>query len=113
MKNVSVLTALTAAWILGSGAARADATPLVNTQWIKGNACQPGIVVQDIRNQLDGHSKIAYLRGHIPCAGYIDYMIDGWLTMVNNIPGLLPPTKDLEKLFGCLGISYNDLVVSY
>lgn len=113
MKNVSVLTALTAAWILGSGAAWADATPLVNTQWIKGNACQPGIVVLDIRNQLDGHSKIDYLRGHIPCAVYSDYMKDGWRTKVNNIPGMLPPTKDLEKLIGSLGISNNDHVVIY
>ena len=100
MKNVSVLTALTAAWILGSGVAWADATPLVNTQWIKGNACQPGVVILDIRNQLDGHSKIDYLRGHIPCAVYSDYMKDGWRTKVNNIPGMLPPARPVDAKAG-------------
>lgn len=114
MKKVTVLTALTAAWILSGGVALADsATPLVNTQWIKGNACKPGVVILDIRNQLDGHTKIDYLRGHIPCAVYSDYMKDGWRTKVNNIPGMLPPVKNLETLIGSLGISNNDHVVIY
>ncbi|MHB0974759.1 MAG: sulfurtransferase [Thiobacillus sp.] len=114
MKKLTVSTAITAAWILGGGVALADsATPLVNVQWVKENACKPGVVILDIRNQLDGHTKVDYLRGHIPCAVYSDYMKDGWRTKVNNIPGMLPPVPALEKLIGSLGISNSDHVVIY
>ncbi|MDA8214084.1 MAG: sulfurtransferase [Nitrospiraceae bacterium] len=88
-------------------------TPLVNINWIKENSCKPGIVVLDIRNELSGDSKDDYLKGHIPCAIYSDYMKDGWRTKVNNIPGMLPPVPQIEKLIGSLGIDNNTYVVIY
>lgn len=106
---------LTVAWLAAASTTvfAASATPLVDTNWIKQNSCKPGIVVLDIRNQLDGHSKMDYLRGHIPCAVYSDYMKDGWRAKVNNIPGMLPPLPQIEKLIGSLGIDDNSHVVIY
>ncbi len=106
---------LTVAWLAAASTTvfAASATPLVDTNWIKQNSCKPGIVVLDIRNQLDGHSKMDYLRGHIPCAIYSDYMKDGWRAKVNNIPGMLPPLPQIEKLIGSLGIDDNSHVVIY
>lgn len=112
MKQILFLTVacLTA---ISTTAFAASASPLVDTNWIKQNSCKPGIVVLDIRNQLDGHSKMDYLRGHIPCAVYSDYMKDGWRAKVNNIPGMLPPLPQIEKLIGSLGIDDNNHVVIY
>ncbi|MES2364876.1 MAG: sulfurtransferase [Pseudomonadota bacterium] len=106
---------LTVAWLAAASTTvfAANATPLVDTNWIKQNSCKPGIVVLDIRNQLDGHSKMDYLRGHIPCAVYSDYMKDGWRAKVNGIPGMLPPLPQIEKLIGSLGIDDNSHVVIY
>ncbi|MHB1175156.1 MAG: sulfurtransferase [Sulfuriferula sp.] len=106
---------LTVAWLAVASTTvfAASTTPLVDTNWIKQNSCKPGIVVLDIRNQLDGHSKMDYLRGHIPCAVYSDYMKDGWRAKVNNIPGMLPPLPQIEKLIGSLGIDNNSHVVIY
>lgn len=106
---------LTVAWLAAASTTvfAASATPLVDANWIKQNSCKPGIVVLDIRNQLDGHSKMDYLRGHIPCAVYSDYMKDGWRAKVNGIPGMLPPLPQIEKLIGSLGIDDNSHVVIY
>ncbi len=112
MKRILFLTVVWLATASATAFAVAD-SPLVDTNWIKQNSCKPGIVVLDIRNQLDGHSKIDYLRGHIPCAIYSDYMKDGWRAKVNNIPGMLPPIPQIEKLIGSLGIDDNSHVVIY
>ncbi|MHB1244930.1 MAG: sulfurtransferase [Sulfuriferula sp.] len=112
MKQILFLTVV---WLAAASTTvfAASATPLVDTNWIKQNSCKPGIVVLDIRNQLDGHSKMDYLRGHIPCAVYSDYMKDGWRAKVNGIPGMLPPLPQIEKLIGSLGIDDNSHVVIY
>lgn len=112
MKQILFLTVACLA-VISTTAFAASASPLVDTNWIKQNSCKTGIVVLDIRNQLDGHSKMDYLRGHIPCAVYSDYMKDGWRTKVNNIPGMLPPLPQIEKLIGSLGIDDNSHVVIY
>jgi thiosulfate/3-mercaptopyruvate sulfurtransferase len=112
MKQILLLTMACLASITTTAFA-ASASPLVDTNWIKQNSCKAGIVVLDIRNQLDGHSKMDYLRGHIPCAVYSDYMKDGWRAKVNNIPGMLPPLPQIEKLIGSLGIDDNSHVVIY
>ena len=106
---------LTAVWLASTGGAAFASTdgPLVDTSWIKQNSCKSDVVVLDIRNELDGHSKMDYLRGHIPCAVYSDYMKDGWRAKVNNIPGMLPPLPQIEKLIGRLGIDGNTQVVIY
>jgi thiosulfate/3-mercaptopyruvate sulfurtransferase len=96
-----------------SSAAFAKVTPLVDVNWIKNNSCNDGVRVLDIRNPLDGGSKTDYLKGHIPCAVYTDYLKGGWRTKVKDVVGQLPPTPKLEKLIGDLGIDNNTHVVIY
>ena len=98
---------------IGSALAATSAPPLVDVDWVKANSCKPGVVVLDIRNQLDGHTRTDYLRGHIPCAVYSDYLKDGWRSKVNNVIGQLSPVPKLEKLIGDLGISNKTHVVIY
>jgi len=84
----------------------------VDVEWIKANSCGEGVRVLDIRNSLDGGSQTDYLRGHIPCAVYTDYMKDGWRAAdQNKTPGQLAPTGNLEKLIGGLGIGNATHVV--
>lgn len=110
MKNVASVLAM----LLVSGLTQAaDITPLVDVDWIKAHSCDDGVAVLDIRNDLDGGSKTDYLRGHIPCAVYTDYLKGGWRGMVSNVPGQLAPTADLEKLIGGLGIDNDTHVVIY
>ncbi len=97
----------------GGSVLAASAQPLVNVDWIKANSCKPGVVVLDVRSSIDGGSQIDYLRGHIPCAIYSDYMKGGWRTKVDNVPGMLPPVPQIAKVIGDLGIDNNTHVVIY
>jgi thiosulfate/3-mercaptopyruvate sulfurtransferase len=101
------------ALLLGaSPLALADSQPLVDVAWIKANSCNDDVRVLDIRNDLDGGSRTDYLRGHIPCAVYTDYMKDGWRAKdKNGIPGQLAPVDKLEQLIGGLGIGSDTHVV--
>jgi thiosulfate/3-mercaptopyruvate sulfurtransferase len=91
----------------------ADITPLVDVDWVKANGCNKEVVLLDIRNEFSGASKFDYLRGHIPCAVYSDYVKDNWRTEVDGVPGQLPPKAQLEKLIGGLGIDNDSHVVIY
>lgn len=91
----------------------ASAPPLVDVAWVKANSCKSGVVVLDIRNKLDGHSRIDYLRGHIPCAVYSNYLKAGWRSKVDGVIGQLSPVPKLEKLIGSLGINNKTHVVIY
>ena len=95
------------------GTALAASQPLVDANWVKENSCKPGVVVLDIRSAIDGGSEVDYLRGHIPCAIYSDYMKGGWRAKVDNVPGMLPPLPQIEKLIGSLGIDNQAHVVIY
>ena len=101
------------ALLLGaSPLALADSQPLVDVEWIKANSCNDGVRVLDIRNELDGGSRTDYLREHIPCAVYTDYMKDGWRAKdKNGVPGQLAPVDKLETLIGGLGIGNDTHVV--
>jgi len=88
-------------------------TPLVDIEWIKAHSCDDGVRVLDIRNPLDGGSRTDYLKGHIPCAVYTDYLKGGWRTLVNKVVGQLPPTDKIAKLIGDLGIDNKTHVVVY
>jgi len=101
------------ATLLGLSSVAWGATPLVDADWMKSNSCNSDVRVLDIRNALDGGSKTDYMRGHIPCAVYTDYLKGGWRTMVNKVPGQLPPTNKIAKLIGDLGIDNNTHVVIY
>lgn len=86
--------------------------PLVDVDWVKQNACEQNVVVLDTRNKkIDAQSKYNYLKGHIPCSVYTDYVKGGWRMKVNNIPGMLPPVDKLEKLIGGLGIDNDTYVI--
>jgi len=99
--------------MLGVGnSAWAASEPLVDVDWIKKNSCADNVRVLDIRNELDGGSRTDYLRGHIPCAVYTDYLKGGWRAEDNNkVPGQLAPTDKLETLIGSLGIDNDTHVV--
>ena len=97
----------------GGTALAASSQPLVDANWVKENSCKPGVVVLDIRSAIDGGSQLDYLRGHIPCAIYSDYMKGGWRAKVNNVPAMLPPLPQISKLIGSLGIDNNSHVVIY
>lgn len=102
-------------WVAAGGGAAwaASSQPLVDAAWVKANSCKPGVVVLDIRSKIDGGSQIEYLRGHVPCAVYSDYMKGGWRAKVKDVPGMLPPAARLEKLIGSLGIDNHTHVVIY
>ncbi len=107
-------TKLAVALAFGLMARVADAaTPLVDVHWIKAHSCDDNVRVLDVRSKVDGGSKAAYLKGHIPCAVYTDYAAAGWRAKVNNVPGMLSPVPKLEKLIGSLGIDNNTHVVIY
>ena len=89
------------------------ATPLVDVAWVKDHSCDANVRVLDIRNPLDGGSRTDYLKGHIPCAVYTDYLKGGWRGLVNKVPGQLPPTDKISKLIGDLGIDNKTHVVIY
>lgn len=111
LSRIALMMAMLFTGIASSMAA--SAPPLVDAAWVKANSCKPGVVVLDIRNALDGHSRIDYLRGHIPCAVYSNYLKAGWRSKVDGVVGQLSPTPKLEKLIGGLGIGNNTHVVIY
>jgi thiosulfate/3-mercaptopyruvate sulfurtransferase len=84
---------------------------LVDANWLEGQLGQPGLVVLDIRNKIDGGSRQVFEAGHIPGSVYSDYLADGWRVARNDVPGMLPPVPDLERLIGGLGIGNDSHVV--
>lgn len=65
-------------WIGSSPYAANNPGPLVDTDWVKQNACEAGIRLLDIRSEkIDGQSKPDYLKSHIPCAVHTDYIKGG------------------------------------
>lgn len=103
---------ITALAIMGFGsAALAAAQPLVDADWLQANLDQPGLVVLDVRNGIDGGSRAVFEAGHVPGAVYSDYLNDGWRVERDGVPGMLPPVPDLEKLIGGLGISNASRVI--
>lgn len=87
------------------------ATPLVDADWLHAKLGKPGLVVLDIRNKIDGGSRQVFEAGHIPGAVYSNYLTDGWRATSNGVPGMLPPTADLARLIGGLGIGNSSHVV--
>jgi len=86
--------------------------PLVDVAWVKNNIQTSGVVLLDVRGNLEGLSKADYLREHIPGAVYTDYLKDGWRAKdKNGTPGMLAPTDKLEALIGGLGIDNSSHVV--
>ena len=78
---MKLITGLVAVSALALSSQAFSATPLVDVNWVKQHSCDDNVRVLDIRNALDGGSRSAYLKGHIPCAVYTDYLKGGWRTM--------------------------------
>ncbi len=107
-KPLTLILALTAPSLF----AAQSLAPLVNADWLAKHACEPGVVVLDIRSEkIDGQGKFDYLKGHIPCAVHTDYAKAGWRVKRGNVPAVLPPVDKLESLIGGLGIDGNSRVV--
>lgn len=86
--------------------------PLVDAAGLQAIACEPGVVVLDVRSEkIDGQSSTDYSQGHVPCAIHSDYVKGGWRAKVNGVPGMLPSVQQLEALIGGLGIDNNTRVV--
>jgi len=86
------------------------AEPLVDAAWVRANLDWDGIVILDATS-----NPAAYAQGHIPGAVFTHYGKDGWRIEGKKngrkVPGMLPPTADLERLIGGLGIGNADQVV--
>lgn len=68
-------------------------------------------VVLDVRSGANGAGLAAYEAGHIPGARHTDYAADGWRQKVGDVPGLLPDTQHLEKLFSKLGLRPDQAII--
>lgn len=107
-----LFAAVSAVALLGFSGLASAAQPLVDVDWVKSHSCDQGVRVLDIRNPLDGGSQTDYLRGHIPCAVYTNYLKGGWRAAdKHKTPGQLAPVDKLEKLIGGLGIGNDTHVV--
>ena len=92
-------------------AAGAQASPLVDADWLAANLDDSDIAVLDIRNDIDGGSLEVYENGHIPGAVYTNYLQDGWRTKIDGVPAMVPSLAQLEAIIGNLGVEEDDHVV--
>lgn len=112
MDMATRLLGLALALVLAPLAVQADGLqPLVSAGWLHDNLEREGLVVLDIRNAIDGGSRTTFEKGHIPGAVYSSYTGDGWRVKKGDVPGMLPPVEDLERLIGGLGIDNDTDVV--
>jgi thiosulfate/3-mercaptopyruvate sulfurtransferase len=104
--------AVIAAGLLLTGAAHAERLtdkPLVDAAWLTENLGNDSLVVLDIRDLVE--SADPYAAGHIPGAIPARYSEAGWRTTVDNIPGMLPPTEQIEASIAALGVDDDSQVV--
>lgn len=112
MNKATRIAALALALLLAPLAARAEGLqPLVSAEWLHANLEREGLVVLDIRNAIDGGTRATFEDGHIPGAVYSSYTADGWRVKRGEVPGMLPPVEDLERLIGGLGIDNGTDVI--
>ena len=98
-----------AAGVATSAFAQEQATPLVDTSWLKTHVANDNVVVVDIRDKVAETDLGA--QPYIAKAVVAPYATAGWRTEVQGIPGMLPSTEELAKLIGSLGIDTDDHVV--
>lgn len=111
MKSL-LASALAGIVVAFAGIAHADRLtdqPLVDSQWLKDHLGNESLVVLDIRDKAKGQDP--YAEGHIPTAISARYSEAGWRATVNDIPGMLPPKAEIEKLIQSLGIDNDSHVV--
>lgn len=87
------------------------AEPLVDAAWLSQNLATDNLVVLDIRDPAEDGAAEPFPLGHVPGSIHVSYAKGGWRTTVDGIPGMLPPTADLQALIGGAGIGNDDHVV--
>lgn len=86
-----------------------DVTPLVTADWVKTHAGDEHVVLLDIRDDIDKTDlgTTPYIAGAVVAP----YASAGWRTEVDGVPAQIPPTEQIAKLIGDLGIGGDDHVV--
>jgi len=108
----AIIGSVLALGLLLTGAANAERLtdkPLVDAAWLTENLGQEDLVVLDIRDAANNVDP--YAEGHVPGAISARYSEAGWRTTVNGIPGMLPPTEQIEKVIQNLGVNDDSHVV--
>jgi thiosulfate/3-mercaptopyruvate sulfurtransferase len=87
----------------------AEATPLVDTAWLKIHGKDKNVVLLDIRDKIAeaGVGTKPYIEGAIVAP----YAMAGWRIATNGVPGMLPPAENVAKLIGDIGMHNDDHVV--
>lgn len=101
-----------AAALLLTGAAQAERLtdkPLVDAAWLSQNLGNDRLVVIDIRDLTEAGDP--YVAGHIPGAVSAKYSQTPWRVTVDNVPGMLPPTEQIEATIAALGVDDETQVV--
>jgi len=106
---LGTLAAVALLSVVPAQAERLTDKPLVDSAWLASQLGNPSLVVIDIRDAVDG--KNPYDAGHVPGAIDAKYSEYGWRTTVDNIPGMLPPTEQIESLIAKLGVNNDSQVV--
>ncbi len=83
------------------------ADPLVSAEWLKSNADK--VVILDIRDKVaeTDLGTTPYIAGAVVAP----YASAGWRVAVDGVPAQIPPTDQIAKLIGDLGIDNDDHVV--
>ena len=108
---VAIAAALVALVFISVAARAAEVQPLVSPAWLNEHIKDSDLVVLDIRSDRNGGGQRAYAEAHIPGSVFSDYDKGGWRVTRNNVPFMVPPAADLEKLIGSLGIGQDSHVV--
>lgn len=106
---LGTLAAVALLSVVPAQAERLTDKPLVDSAWLAGQLGNPSLVVIDIRDAVEG--KNPYDAGHVPGAVNARYSEYGWRTTVDNIPGMLPPTEQIQSLIANLGVNNDSQVV--
>lgn len=85
-----------------------NSKPLVDSDWLSKNSCNPNIIVIEVGNSLS-----SYKTQHIPCAIYTDFYKGGWRIKSGENHMIMPKVHDLENIIGQLGINESDYVIIY
>lgn len=107
----TIAAALVTLMVVSVAARAADVEPLVSPAWLNERLKDSDLVVLDIRSDRNGGGQKAYAEAHIPGSVFSDYDKAGWRVTRNNVPFMVPPAAELEKLIGSVGIGQDSHVV--
>ncbi|UXN73567.1 hypothetical protein N8D56_22675 [Devosia sp. A8/3-2] len=104
--RINLAGAAMAAALLLTGAARAERLtdkPLVDAARLTEHLDNDSPVILDIRDVAE--TVDPYAADHVPGAIAARYSEAGWRVPVNNVPGMLPPTEQIEATIAALGVN--------